>query len=240
MNRPFTTILFNIACIIWLFPSNAVKAQISIDHLIIAVNNLDSVIDYYHQLGFTVKRGRKHANGLNNAHIKFINASSLELMTVEGEPGDSMAQQYKDFINSGQNGVYIALSGVSFDSLAILLRNHNIEFSLTKSKLWNYLTFPESSGLESLFFIEYHTKPSEPLAKFQHRNKANGFGQITMDGNPHLYQLFHLLELTRVTEKIFHTSTGDIILHPTSFKRSYIRHITFEDSEGNSFLSLKL
>jgi hypothetical protein len=40
-------------------------------------------------LGFTLKQGQLHANGLDNRHLKFEDGTELELMTVGSTPTGS-------------------------------------------------------------------------------------------------------------------------------------------------------
>ncbi|MBZ0278841.1 MAG: VOC family protein, partial [Anaerolineae bacterium] len=57
-----------------------------LDHIIIAVHDLDGAIRDYHALGFTVNYGGRHASGTtHNALIGFQDGSYLELMAVTGE-----------------------------------------------------------------------------------------------------------------------------------------------------------
>ena len=85
--------------------------NIRIDHVINAVDDLDSAIIAFEANGFTVKPGRLHQNGLYNAHIKFKDNTSFELMSVKGDPSDEMAKEYKDLLEDGVGGAYLALSG---------------------------------------------------------------------------------------------------------------------------------
>ncbi|MGH7927535.1 MAG: VOC family protein [Candidatus Binatia bacterium] len=51
-----------------------------INHLIVAVNDLDQAADDYRQLGFTVVPGGQHPVGSHNALVAFEDASYLELI----------------------------------------------------------------------------------------------------------------------------------------------------------------
>ena len=46
-------------------------AIIGIDHIPLVVGNLDWAAARYRQLGFALKPGRAHDNGLRNSHVKF-------------------------------------------------------------------------------------------------------------------------------------------------------------------------
>src|SRR5512134_3767719 len=81
----------------------------ALDHAIVVVNNLDAASDAFRRAGFRIKRGRLHANGLLNNHIKFRDGTEIELMTVRGRPGDDMARRYAGLMAGGDRGVYVAL-----------------------------------------------------------------------------------------------------------------------------------
>ena len=59
----------------------------TLDHVIIAVSDLDSATDDYRALGFTVFYGGRHASGTtHNALICFQDGSYLELLAPTGDP----------------------------------------------------------------------------------------------------------------------------------------------------------
>ncbi|NJO88447.1 MAG: hypothetical protein HC831_05355 [Chloroflexia bacterium] len=57
----------------------AFAQQVKIDHVICIVKDIEKAIKYYENIGFTVKKGRLHKNGLINAHIKFKNQSYVSV-----------------------------------------------------------------------------------------------------------------------------------------------------------------
>ena len=70
----------------------APDARVGIDHVVVAVPDLDAAVGAYRALGFTPKPGRAHANGLLNAHLKFADDTQLELMSLVGDASDEMAR----------------------------------------------------------------------------------------------------------------------------------------------------
>lgn len=164
--------------------------SIKIDHIIAVSNNLDSSIAHFSKLGFIVKPGRLHKNGIRNAHIKFRNGSSYEIISIEGEPKDAIARKYITLLEEKEGGVFIAISGLSTAAMINKLDSLNIEYNLIKSKAWNYITF-NSTALSHLFFIEYKIKNVENPKFTSHPNAMNSFGNICMDGND---KTLHLLK----------------------------------------------
>src|SRR5687767_12158381 len=80
-----------------------------LDHVILAVPDLDAASRACGDLGFLIKPGRMHPNRLLNRHLKFGDGTEIELMTVRGEPGDPMARDYARLLESGAGGAYVAL-----------------------------------------------------------------------------------------------------------------------------------
>ena len=71
------------------------------DHIPIAVENLERSTDLFKKLGFTLKQGRFHSNGIRNQHIKFSNGTELELITSNSR-NDALSTEYKKFYFGGR------------------------------------------------------------------------------------------------------------------------------------------
>ncbi|MEP5611410.1 MAG: VOC family protein [Cyclobacteriaceae bacterium] len=78
--------------------------ELRIDHVVSVVSNLGRAVDQFTKLGFSVKEGRLHQNGLLNAHVKFQNSSSVELMSLKFEAKDEVAKEYEGLLKKGING----------------------------------------------------------------------------------------------------------------------------------------
>ncbi|WP_430813062.1 VOC family protein [Carboxylicivirga sp. RSCT41] len=187
---------------------------IYIDHVIKVVNNLDSAVQYYKEEGFTIKPGRLHANGLLNAHIKFSNGSSLELMSLVGEPKDQLAQTYKNILSEGEGGAFVCLSGIDIDKLKNLLNKKGYDFIISKGKAWSYISFPENTVLRSFFFIDYHYEMKKEPEMYKHSNGCNGFKSVYVHGNDSVCQFMSDIGLLQINtnNSEFKTSTGNIII----------------------------
>ena len=70
-----------------------------IDHLVIAVNDLDQAANDYRQLGFTVVPGGKHPVGSHNALVAFEDGSYLEIIAFYREALD---HRWWDAITKGR------------------------------------------------------------------------------------------------------------------------------------------
>lgn len=169
------------------------QAQVYLDHVIIAVSDLESASQNYKELGFTLKEGRLHTNGLLNRFAKFRDGTELELMTVVGNPKDEMAQGYSNFLQFGEGGAFLAFraspSHVLEASKAV-----GITAVAQKSGWFHFVTFSEP-GLENVFFIEYEQVTQNPDSIFQHKNGVVGLEEVWIEASPKLGQLLNALNV---------------------------------------------
>ena len=212
--------------------------NIRIDHVITVVANLDSAITTFEELGFTVKRGHLHDNGLLNAHIKFKNNTSFELMSIKGEPKDELAREYADLLKSGEGAVFLAITGISIDSIEAKLNDIEVGYNKIPGKSWDYITFPNNSSLAHLFFIEYHIKTSDKEDEVTHSNSTKGIEAVWIEGEETVKQLLESLGLKNGSIKSdiklgvgqdYLTNTGSIVLIPGTnlTQRPRIKAISF-------------
>ncbi|MCG8467184.1 MAG: VOC family protein [Gemmatimonadetes bacterium] len=150
----------------------APDSGLRLDHVPIAVDDLDALADRMRdEIGFSLKPGRPHENGLENRHVKFADGSALELMTVD-EPRDALALRYADLIDVGGGGAYLALSGRSVDELAEATASIEPALEITRSPAFDWAAFPAGHDLHPVFFLELHDPPSDRPEHVTHENGA--------------------------------------------------------------------
>ena len=66
-------------------PSDSALTGFKIDHVNIAVKDLEAAKRQYEKLGFSIKPGRLHESGILNAFTKFKDGNLLELITSSKE-----------------------------------------------------------------------------------------------------------------------------------------------------------
>ena len=224
--------------------------DIRVDHVITVVADLDSAILAYEALGFTVKKGRLHENGLLNAHIKFNNGTSLELMSVVGEPTDEIAKEYASLLRQGESGVYLALTGMPVDELASRLDGLDTDYTITKSKNWDYLTFPGNSRLAHIFFINYHVNSNDSPEILTHNNSAQGIASVWIEGEEEVKALLDGLGLMPVrlrsdpkfgASQGYGVMAGNIIVIPAKNpkQRPRVKGISFGNQNGSESLIIR-
>ena len=82
-------------------------AIVGLDHIPIAVNDLEAAGERFRALGFALKPGRPHANGLRNLHAKFPDGTELELITAP-EARDELTTKYRKHLAAGDGPAFLA------------------------------------------------------------------------------------------------------------------------------------
>jgi len=79
-------LVLGFALFVFFLSDVAAQPQVQgLDHIPIAVRDLDRAKADFEALGFVLKPGRLHTNGLRNAHAKFADGTELELITASGQ-----------------------------------------------------------------------------------------------------------------------------------------------------------
>jgi hypothetical protein len=79
-----------------------------LDHAPIAVTDLDGAAAAFSRLGFLIKPGRPHDDGIRNRHVKFPNGGGIELITA-ANPTDDLAREYVDWLRAGPGAAFWSL-----------------------------------------------------------------------------------------------------------------------------------
>jgi catechol 2,3-dioxygenase-like lactoylglutathione lyase family enzyme len=152
-----------------------------LDHVPIAVANLEAAGQRFEQLGFRLKPGQAHANGIRNQHVKFANGTQLELITAP-DAVDPLTRTYRAHLESGDGPVFagfFAADRTRLDgTLAALGLPAATEGALT--------TFPDRHPLHYLFFGSRNASPSDRPEHFAHPNGARALISLWLavdDGN---------------------------------------------------------
>jgi len=92
--------------------ASAQQPVLGLDHIPVVVTDLERAKQDFVRLGFVLKPGRLHDDGLLNAHVKFANGTEIELVTPTGagtEAGDALSSQYSDWLRDGDGAVSLGL-----------------------------------------------------------------------------------------------------------------------------------
>jgi catechol 2,3-dioxygenase-like lactoylglutathione lyase family enzyme len=92
--------------------ASAQQPVLGLDHIPVVVKDLARAKQDFVKLGFVLKPGRPHDNGLRNAHVKFADGTEIELITPPEsgtEAGDALSSQYVDWLREGDGAVSLGL-----------------------------------------------------------------------------------------------------------------------------------
>jgi catechol 2,3-dioxygenase-like lactoylglutathione lyase family enzyme len=109
MRRPWALAAVLAATLSTAMPSAQPAATAAgLDHVNVAVANLDRAAERYRQLGFVLKPGTVHSNGIQNVHAKFRDGTEIELITAP-EARDALTTKYRDLLRAGDGPAFLAL-----------------------------------------------------------------------------------------------------------------------------------
>jgi catechol 2,3-dioxygenase-like lactoylglutathione lyase family enzyme len=139
-----------------------------INHIPLAVKDLDAAAEDYRRLGFAIKPGRLHADGIRNQHIKFpADGAGIELITAT-EATDSLTAHYMRLIAQGEGPAYVCLLTQDLDALKAHMTRQDEAFSVSDGQL-----LPQAAALDWLFFAAGdNLSPTDRPEHFAHANTA--------------------------------------------------------------------
>lgn len=157
-----------------------------LDHVVVVVRDLDSARARLTRLGFRYKAGRRHANNLRNFHVKFLDGTALEVMTVTGAPLDRAAEDYADLLAAGEGGAYVALRSSQLDSIAAAAERAGLAGRPSAIGSWRFLSFEPYSDAGGVFFGDGWSGVPDPDSMVRHPNRAESLRQAWVEGGPAL------------------------------------------------------
>ena len=143
----------------------ALHAQIAsaidgLDHINIAVANLEAAAARYRDLGFSLKPGTRHPNGIRNQHAKFPDGTEIELITAP-EARDALTTTYRHHLEQGDAPAFLALFAQRSDSLAAALKELQLSY---------------------IFFGRRNHSPTDRPEHFAHVNTADSLIAVWLAG----------------------------------------------------------
>jgi catechol 2,3-dioxygenase-like lactoylglutathione lyase family enzyme len=149
-----------------LSPAAHGQVAIGLDHIPVAVGNLERATATYNALGFTLKPGRDHANGIRNTHVKFPTGAGIELLTAQ-EAVDELSSHYVGFLRAGEGPAFISFHARDTGRLRTALRSGGYDF-----RQEGQITKLVSPDFAFLFFVNDNRSPTDQPEHFAHANSA--------------------------------------------------------------------
>jgi catechol 2,3-dioxygenase-like lactoylglutathione lyase family enzyme len=157
-------------------------ASIRFDHVTIAVGDLETASSTFRdRLGFSLKPGRVHANGLRNAHVRFADHSALELMSAGAGQPDALSEWYRRFLAGGDGGAFVALRAGPVDSVLQRLGSLAEEAIVFRGKAFDWASFPDGHPLRAIFFVDVRSRPEDQPDQLRHENGATGLSEVWVE-----------------------------------------------------------
>lgn len=200
-------------------------ALIGLDHLPLAVVDLDRASDTYRQLGFSLKPGRSHDNSIRNQHIKFPDGSGIELLTASA-PRDGLSARYLEFLAQGEGPAFLSFHARDTDKLLAALGDAGFEWKQAAGVVT--MNHPQ---LGFVFFVRDNRSLSDRPEHFTNPNSAHAMTGVwlALDEPEVMEQLLQALgakaetATVRVPEpvqaRIYRVANGRVVLLPASFQR---------------------
>lgn len=203
-----------------------------LDHIPLAVTDLDAAAGRFRRLGFALKPGRPHANGIRNQHIKFPDGSEIELITAP-EALDALTTEYRRYLAAGDGPAFVAFYAPDISKLAR-------QFDSTKrtyQRSGGILTFPESDSLHYIFFGQRNSSPTDRPEHFAHANGAMSLIAVWLAGKDLSAERDLLSRLgAKLSEKTVHIPgaatvpvatlpRGEVLFLPEAYQRVAGRRI---------------
>ena len=145
------------------------ERSLHLDHVPIAVRDLPAALAEFRALGFTIKPGRPHQNGIENASVKFVDGSYVELITSPGG-SDRLTTEYQEFLRNQEGAAYVFLRDQpagAFSSRVLKAGGRREE-----SGPFAFTELPAAWQAARLQVIQYLAPASDPAATYQHPNGA--------------------------------------------------------------------
>jgi hypothetical protein len=184
------------SCATWFSPAVPAEpaARVGISHVNIAVADLDKASADYARLGFALKEGRPHPDGIRNRHVKFRDGTEIELITAP-EATDALTAHYRQLIEAGDGPAFLSLD-VEPPALAV---ERVKRAGLPASTNGGQVDFPFESPLGYVFFAGLNQSPTDRPEHFAHANAATSLVGVTLaaenlDPERALFRAFGLLE----------------------------------------------
>ncbi|HEX7802770.1 MAG TPA: VOC family protein [Pseudoxanthomonas sp.] len=146
---------------------------VGIDHIPTVVADLEEATAFYKRLGFSIKPGRFHENGLRNSHVKFKDGSGVELICPPSRSTDDLTRAYSDLLQDGEGPAYISFHARDTEALTTALGKANMQFKDDSG----LLTLSEP-GLGFIFFVKDNRSPTDKPEHFAHPNTAVAMTEV--------------------------------------------------------------
>lgn len=151
--------------------------EIRLNHVPVVVSDLDAASRTYTRLGFALKEGRPHPNGLVNRHIKFRDGTEVELITAP-RAVDRTTTYYRAAVRQGEGPAFLSLFTSAPDEVAARARALGSPVEHDGGSL----SWPDGDPLRYVFFAPLNDSPTDRPEHFAHANTAASLIGVQLAG----------------------------------------------------------
>jgi hypothetical protein len=147
------------------------------DHLIIGTKNLDdSKTLFEEKLGFKIKNGNHHKNGISHFFVEFSDESEIEIMSIEN-PADKLANDYYQLLKNNKYGLQFALRTNEISNLRKHLNALKFDYEVfAENKIYSTLSKRNLDNELPLFFIQFNNENNN--TRTNHLNKSSSIKSV--------------------------------------------------------------
>jgi hypothetical protein len=208
-----------------LVPAGQPSAPVEgVDHVPIAVRDLRAAARTYLALGFALKPGRPHANGIENQHVKFPDGTELELITAP-RGVDGLTRKYRRHLEAGDGPAFLALftRSVPRTRAAVTAAGFGVDDGAL-------LSLADDGPADYVFFGPRQASPTDRPEHFAHPNSAEALVSVWLAGDELAAERRLLAALgARITEEtvdvpertaasVARFADGSVVLLPGRFR----------------------
>ncbi len=173
------------------------------------MRDLSAATETYRRLGFSLKPGRLHQNGITNAHVKFPDGSGVELITAPAAV-DDLTRKYRKHLDAGEGPAFFSLHVRKPGALAAALTRAGIQHEEAG------VTRLANPALAWMFFVEDNRSPTDRPEHFAHPNGAVALARVWVaPGDP--------LAMRRLLEALGGVTTTAVVSAPTRVEATVVR-----------------
>ena len=183
-----------------------------LDHIPLVVRDLAAATETYRRLGFSLKPGRPHENGLANAHVKFPDGSGVELITAPAGV-DELTRKYRTLLDAGEGPVFFSLHVRQSGALTAALNRAGIQHAEGSIPGLTRLVTP---ALAPIFFVGDNRSPTDRPEHFAHPNGAVALARVWWaSADP--------LPMRRLLEALGGVTTTAVVAAPARVEATVVR-----------------
>jgi len=157
---------------------------VGMDHIPVVVADLERAEADFYAMGFSLKPGRTHTDGIRNAHVKFPDSTEIELITAPAAV-DALTAEYRAKLRDGEGPVYFGLYAP--DRVALAAKLGALGFPIHNDEA--LLDFPPENPLHPLFFGNRNKSPTDKPEHFAHANTAERLSALWVNDSQPLRAL---------------------------------------------------